>query len=48
MGVAVGSGMNELSGEQIDKIYHILLVGMGLAFLAGMLFQWGLAKVFGW
>ena len=48
MGVAMGSGMNELSGEQIDRIYHVLMVGMGCAFLTGMLFQWGLAKVFGW
>ena len=37
-----------MSGEQIDRLYHILLMGMGLAFLAGMLLQWGLGGVFGW
>ena len=40
--------MNDLglSGEQIDRLYHVLLGSMGVAFLVGMAIMYGLERVF--
>lgn len=35
-----------MSGEQIDRLYHLFLAGMALAFVAGVAFTWAFERMF--
>ena len=36
----------EMSGEQIDRLYGVLVFGMGLAFVCGVGAMWALERMF--
>lgn len=37
-----------MSGEQIDRLYHILIFGMAVAYVCGAAMFWGFERIFGW
>lgn len=36
----------EMSGEQVDRLYYILMAGMGVAFACGGAVTWALERMF--
>ena len=36
----------EMSGEQIDRLYGVLVFGMGVAFVCGAAFLWAFERMF--
>lgn len=38
--------IKSLSGEQVDRLYYVLIGGMAIAFVCGAAFTWALERMF--